>query len=145
MSEKRNRSNEPTSLGTLYVAAIMLLVVVLIGIVGYRVIEGYTFIESLFMVIITVATVGYKEVEPLSEPGMYFTIFLIVSSLGIFTYVITSVSRFVIDGGFKIIFKKRKLAKKIRNMDGHVIICGYGRNGKQSTIELGQHNQAFIV
>ena len=145
MPDKKKQNVEPTSLSTIYYAAIMLLVVILIGVVGYRVIEDYTFIESLFMVIITVATVGYKEVEPLSEPGMYFTIFLIISSFGIFAYVITSISRFVIDGGFRFIIKKRKLARRIRKMEGHVIICGYGRNGKQCTIELAEHNQPFIV
>ena len=62
MPDKKKQNVEPTSLSTIYYAAIMLLVVILIGVVGYRVIEDYTFIESLFMVIITVATVGYKEV-----------------------------------------------------------------------------------
>lgn len=145
MSDKKDKKLDPISLSTIYLAGILLLVVIIIGVIGYRVIEGYSFVQSLFMVVITVATVGYREVEPLSEAGMYFTIFLIISSLGIFGYVITSVSRFVIDGGFRYIFKKRKLVRRIMNMEGHVIVCGYGRNGKQSTIELGQHHQAFIV
>ncbi len=145
MNKKKDSNLRPISLSTIYLAGILLLVVVVIGVVGYRIIEGYSFVESLFMVIITIATVGYGEIRPLSPPGMFFTIFLIVTSLGVFGYVITSVSRFVIDGGFRYIFRKRKLVRRILRMEGHVIVCGYGRNGKQSTIELGEHHQPFIV
>jgi voltage-gated potassium channel len=142
---KDRKDQRSDSLNNLYLGGILLLVVILIGIVGYRIIEGYSFVESLFMVIITIATVGYSEVKPLSEPGMYFSVFLIISSLGIFGYVITSISRFVIDGGIRQIIKKRKLSRRIQHMEGHVIVCGYGRNGKQCTIELMNHHQPFIV
>ena len=125
MTDKGDQNLQSSGLSTLYLAGILLAVVVMIGVVGYRVIEGYTFVDSLFMVIITVATVGYSEVEPLSDPGKIFTVFLIVTSLGIFGYVITSISRFVIDGGFRYIFRKRKLVRRIHKMEGHVIVCGY--------------------
>ena len=145
MSDNKNKNLQTSSLSTIYLAAVLLMVVVLIGTIGYRIIEGYTFIEALFMVIITIATVGYSEIRPLSESGMVFTVVLIVSSLGVFAYVITSFSRFVIDGGIRNIIRKRKLVRRILTMEGHVIVCGYGRNGKQITIELKQHHQSFIV
>ncbi len=42
----------------------LLLIIGIIGTVGYMVIEGMTFTEAVYMTIITVATVGFKEVAP---------------------------------------------------------------------------------
>ena len=50
----------------------------MIGTIGYIIIEGYNFLEALYMTVITVASVGFNEVHPLSEAGRVFTIFLII-------------------------------------------------------------------
>ena len=115
MSKNSDPDLQTTSLNTIYLAALLLLINVAIGIVGYRIIEGFSFVDSLYMVIITVATVGFGEVAELTQPGKFFTIYLIVTSLGIFAYVVTSISRFVIDGGFRYILRKRKLIRRIKN------------------------------
>jgi len=138
---RRQRHNMSKTL----LAVIFLIVVVIIGIVGYRVIEGYTFEEALYMTVITMSTVGFTEVRALTPAGHLFTVFMIFASIGIFAYVLGTFSRFLIDGGFRDYTFNRKLDRRIKRMDGHVIICGYGRNGKQASIELSDHKRTFII
>ncbi|MEA1875678.1 MAG: potassium channel protein [Bacteroidota bacterium] len=136
--QSRNLSNT-------LLAVILLIVVIIIGIVGYQTIEGYTFEEALYMTVITMSTVGFTEVRALTPSGHLFTVFMIFASIGIFAYVLGTFSRFLIDGGFRDYTFNRKLGRRIKRMNGHVIICGYGRNGKQVSIELSNHKRTFII
>ncbi len=108
-------------------------------------IEGYNLLEALYMTIITVATVGFQEVHPLSSNGRLFTIFLIVTSFGTFAYAVSSISKYVLDGEFNQYYKNFKILTAISKLDNHVIICGYGRNGRQAAHVLKKHNTRFVV
>jgi len=119
--------------------------IVFLGIAGYMLIEQYSFFDAFYMTIITVATVGYNEVHPLSDAGRLFTAFLIITSFGTFAYAITSISRYVMDGEFNRYFKIYKVNESIKQLENHVIICGYGRNGKQAAHVLKKHKMRFVV
>jgi len=119
--------------------------VIIIGTVGYILIENYRLLDAFYMTIITIATVGYEEVHPLSDAGMLFTSFLIITSFGTFAYAVSSITRFVIDGEFNNLFKLQKLNSSIEKLSDHVIICGYGRNGRQAAQVLKKHNKRFVV
>jgi voltage-gated potassium channel len=129
----------------LYFSAIALLFTIGIGVVGFMTIEGYTFIEAFYMTMITVSTVGFEEVRQLSQQGMIFTSFLIIISFGLFAYFITSTTKFMMDGEFRKYLKRRKMDKDLKNLKGHVIVCGFGRNGKQAVTELMLHDEKIIV
>ena len=128
-----------------YIALGLLLAIVSIGVAGYMIIEGFEFTEAFFMTIITIATVGFREVQPLSTFGMYFTSFLIVFSFGIFAYAVSTFTRYVVDGAFRHLYKSRKVKTKIQRLKDHVVICGYGRNGKQAVNELLEHHIPLVV
>lgn len=132
------------SLNTGYVAFGLLFLVVVIGLLGYMVL-GFTFTEAFFMTIIKIATVGFKEVHELDPTGMWFTSLLIIFSFGIFAYAATTFGRYLIDGIFSNYYKDRNVKRKIDRLKNHVIICGYGRNGKQAAIELQEHGVEIIV
>lgn len=108
-------------------------------------IEKASFVDSLFMTTISITTVGYGEVVPLSEAGKWFTIFLLITSWGTFAFAITRITQFVVSGEINQYFKTRKLMKNITQLDKHVILCGYGRNGHQAAQVLKAHNIPFIV
>ena len=112
---------------------------------GYMFIEHYTLIDAFYMTIITVATVGFGEVHPLSDAGKIFTAFLIMTSFGIFAYSISLITRYIVDGEFQHFFKSYRMNNTIEKIENHVIICGYGRNGRQAAHVLKQHNQRFVV
>jgi voltage-gated potassium channel len=97
------------------------------------------------MTIITISTVGFREVQPLSSNGKMFTVFLIVTSFGIFAYTIRAVSSYIFTGEFRRYFKQRKLDKTLGHLKDHVIICGYGRNGSRAAQEFKAHRVDIVV
>ncbi len=124
---------------------IVLHVIILIGIIGYMVIEKYTFVEALYMTTISVTTAGFQEVRPLSEDGRLFTMFLLITSWISFAFVITRITEFVISGEINKYFKTRRMLSSINQLTGHVIVCGYGRNGHQACHTLTQNKIPFVV
>ena len=118
---------------------------VTIGVSGYMIIEDFTFIEALYMTIITISTVGFGEVGDLSTAGRLFTIFLILTNLGVFTYGISVISSLLLDGNLASRYRQFKMLKTIEKMDGHIIICGYGNTGKEASRLLRRQGKDFIV
>jgi len=126
--------------------SLMLIIIpISVGVIGYMIIEGYSFLDALFMTVITIATVGYGEVKPLSDVGKIFTIILIISNLGVFAYAISLVTSILIQGDFFEKFKKNKMKNKIALLHNHVIICGYGRNGKEAAEILKRNKIKFVI
>jgi len=132
------------SIKHLYLTGLLLITIVVIGSIGYS-LMGFTFAEAIYQTIITVATVGFEEVHPLDNKGMWFTTALVVTSFGIFAYAVTTFTRFIVEGVFRNSFKDSKVKRKIGRISNHVVICGYGRNGKQAAIELSQHQVPVVV
>ena len=129
----------------LYISVILIVLIVCIGIAGYIILEHYNFLDAFYMTVITVATVGFQEVHPLDDQGKIFTAFLIITSFGTFAYAVTSISKYVVDGEFNQYFKNLKVNSAIEKLDKHVIICGFGRNGKQAAHVLKKHKTRFVV
>src|SRR5436189_4145207 len=97
----------------LYLAGGLILAVLLVGVLGFILIEHYSFLDSIFMTVITVATVGYQEVNPLSAAGKVFTSFLIIFSIGTFAYAVSVFTKYIIEGEFQTYFKHYKVNKEI--------------------------------
>ena len=126
-------------------AGLFVLFAVAIGVTGYHFIEGYTFVDALYMTMITISTVGFREVEPLSTGGKIFTVFLVLISVGTVAYAISAVSQHFVEEQFSSILRgtrKRIISRKMKN---HVIICGFGRNGSQSARDLAFQNRPCVV
>lgn len=128
-----------------FIPLVVMLTLWLIGTIGYVLIDSYTWFDAFYMTIITVATVGYGEVKPLTDSGKIFTALLILTSFGTFAYAVSSITKFVFEGEFNDFYKNRKLNSTIEKLSDHVIICGYGRNGRQAAQVLKKHNQRFVV
>jgi len=122
----------------------MIILIGVIGTSGYSQIEGLTIIDALYMTVITVSTVGFREVHELSDNGKLFTILLIVFSLGIFTYAITTLTSLIIEGQLMNIIKGYRIKKRYK-MENHIIVVGYGRNGQQVVKELIAHDNKYVV
>jgi len=129
----------------LILPVVMLLLTILCGTLGYMIIEHFSLLEALYMTVITISTVGFTEVRPLSAEGRMFTIFLILVNLGLFTYFVTLLTRFFSDGEFIKLYKQIKMENSIQHLKQHVIICGFGRNGKESAQILFNNKIPFVV
>ncbi|MBL7892824.1 MAG: potassium channel protein [Bacteroidia bacterium] len=129
----------------IYLAIALIIAITFIGIIGFVLIEGYGFFDAFYMTIITIATVGFQEVHPLSDAGRLFTSVLIITSFGTFAFAVTAISQYVIDGELNSYFRNLRVTNEIKKLENHVIICGYGRNGKQAAHVLKNHNQRFVV
>ena len=116
-----------------------------IGTLGYILLSGFSFVDALYMTVITVTTVGFGEVQPFTPEEKIFTIFLILSSITVFGYAISSFSEYLVSGRLFEHFKHRKVEKQISRLKGHTIVCGYGRNGKQAILKLKNYNKDFVV
>ncbi len=104
--------------------------IIIFGTFGYMLIEGWGFLDALYMTIITLTTVGYSEVQALSRPGRIYTMVLIFSGFGFFVYAAGAVVQFMVEGQIRTILGRRRLDRKIDRMKAHYIICGYGRIGR---------------
>ena len=114
----------------LVVAGGLLVAILATGTIGFRLIEGWSFMDALYMTVITATTVGYQEVHPLGEAGRAFNIFLIFFGLGTTTYVAATVIQFMVEGRIRAILGRRRLDRKIDRLSQHYIVCGYGRIGR---------------
>ena len=97
----------------IYVALFGFALVILGGTVGYMILENFNFIEANYMTVITVGSVGYMEVHPLSDAGRIFTIILIICNIATFTFFITVLSRYFLDGEFLQTYKLLKMENQI--------------------------------
>ena len=126
-------------------SALLVFLVLAAGTAGYSLIEGWGFLDSLYMTVITITTVGYREVHRLDRAGIVFTIFLIFFGLGIILYILNTGAKILIEGEFAQLLGRRKLEKRIKKLSSHFIICGYGRMGKIISREFQANGTEFVV
>jgi len=129
----------------IYLALAFVFGVVVFGSVGYVLVEGYTWVEALYMTVITVSTVGFGEVRELSDNGMVFTTVLIMGSLGTFAYSISALTTYFVNGEYRNTFKEARLKHEVDKLSGHVIVCGLGRVGEMAVQELLDHATPVVV
>lgn len=126
-------------------AIILLIVLLFIGIVGFKIMTNYSWVDAVYMTVITITTVGFGEVQPLDNEAKIFTIFLILTSVVIVGYAIKVITEYILSKNDVEELKQKKMQKKIDGLNNHIIICGYGRNGKQAAKKLMAHDKPFVV
>jgi voltage-gated potassium channel len=130
-------------------AGAILLVIILIGTVGYWFIGGrqYSFVDTLYMTVITITTIGFQEVIDLSgnPGGRIFTIFIAISGIGIMAYIITNLTALIVEGELTKSFRRRKMEKIAGNYRGHYIICGLGSVGCYIANELHATKRPHVL
>lgn len=131
--------------GKTAIVLFLLLLFLGIGTTGYMFIEQYSFVDAMYMTVITLSTVGFGEVNQLSENGRIFTILLILSGVGVLAYAASIFAEELISGKLMNRYKKRNVEKKIKKLENHVVICGFGRNGRQAARKLVTYKKPFVV
>ena len=142
---KASLNRVPSSLLSIRVGFAALAVDLCAGVAGFMVIEGYRLTDAFYMTIITLSTVGYTEVEPLTETGKVFASLYILVNIGLFAYILSVFSYYVIQGELFKNMHLNMINSEINKLDQHVILCGYGRYGKEAASHLLSHRIPFVV
>jgi voltage-gated potassium channel len=123
----------------------LLVLTVAYGTVGYRVLEGWSWLDSVYMTMITLTTVGYREVQPLDAGGQVFTISLLglgvvtlLSAVGVGTDLLAS-------GELGTALRRRRLRKRLGGLGDHSVICGFGRVGRAAAEDFAREGVRFAV
>jgi voltage-gated potassium channel len=124
---------------------VILLIVVFVGIVGYRVIEHWTLLESVYMVITTVLTIGFQEMHPLSAAGRVLTLAIAIAGVGTAIYAAGQAAEIIVEGEILGYRMRRKMDKRIREMKDHYIISGFGRVGHQVAADFAAAQIPYVI
>lgn len=143
--------NIPSELSTLvpesqyYRAMLALVTLIFSSTFGLMWVEGYTFLEGLYMTIITISTVGYGEVNELSQHGRTLMMCVIMVSMVTLAYTVSLISKSLVDSLFQADIQRKKNRKKIRKMTGHTIVIGCGRTGREAVQRLVSYDRQVVV
>lgn len=122
-----------------------LVVLPAVGVAGYCWIEGWPLLDALYMTVTTLSTVGYGEVHPLSPAGKLFTMGLIAGGGLVAAFAVTQVAQVIFSGEWRRHWEHRKQVRMLDNLTNHVIVCGYGRVGRNVVEELRAEGIPFVV
>ena len=126
-------------------AAALLGVIIVYGVTGYMLIDGWNLLDAFYMVIITISTVGYTEIHPQSPAGRIFTSSLIVTGVGTMLYGFGVFAETLADNAFGKYRRDRQLERSLNQLHDHFILCGYGRIGTEIVAEFEDHKVPYAV
>ena len=129
----------------LTLAAGFLVGIIVVGAVGYMLIEGWNFMDAFYMTIISITTTGFSEVHPLDTAGRLFTIFLIIGGAGGAVYALTVIVQYVMEGQLGSALWRRNMKNRINHLKNHFILCGYGRVGQEIAHILSDEKAEFVI
>jgi len=125
--------------------ALGLALALLYGVAGYMLLEGWRFLDALYMTVTTLTTVGFREVRPLDDGGMVFTLTVITIGVGLVLTTVTVVAQWVLEGQWGERTRRNRMQHRIDALAGHFIVCAYGRVGWAVARELEAQGASFVV
>ncbi|NOZ50553.1 MAG: potassium channel protein [Chloroflexi bacterium] len=135
----------PVDLRRLTLALALLVGILIVGTVGYTSLTSASLLDSFYMTIITVTTVGFGERVPMNQTAMLFTTGLIVASVVWGAWALQSALSTILSDEFRHAVQQLRSIRGIRLMEGHTILCGFGRIGRAAAAELARNNEPFVV
>jgi len=125
--------------------ALGVLITLVGGTAGFVLIEGYPVFDAFYMTLTSVTTVGYGEIHPLSTAGRVFNSFLLLFGVTVILLAVGAMTQTVIELELNHYFGKRRTKNMIDKLDGHIILCGFGRVGRGAAEELRKSGTPFVV
>ncbi len=115
------------------------------GTVGYMVLEGYGFVDAVYMTVTTLTAVGFGEVEPLDSVGRLFTLSLIVVGISALFTLLAVLTSLVASGQFGRSLTRRSMRRRTDTLRGHYVVCAFGRVGRSAVEELLSEGAEVVV
>jgi voltage-gated potassium channel len=123
----------------------LLAVTVVYGTVGYWALEGWSWLDSLYMTVITLTTVGYREVQPLDAGGQVFTISVLLFGVVTLLSAISVGTELLVSGELGAKMRRRRVRRQLDSLADHFIICGFGRVGRTAAEDFAREGVPFAV
>ncbi|MDQ7085840.1 MAG: NAD-binding protein [Sulfurovum sp.] len=124
---------------------ILTVLIMLIGSLGYMIIEDYPLMDAIYQAGITFTTVGFGEQHPLSDIGRIFTITLIIFGFLVFSIAVGIIAEVVKKGDFQKTLKERKMLYNIARLKHHFVVCYHNEFTIQVTKQLRENHIPFVV
>jgi voltage-gated potassium channel len=115
------------------------------GVSGYMLLEGWPFLDALYMTVTTFTTVGFREVRPLDDAGRVFTLSVIAIGVALVLITIALAAQWVIEGQWGERTRRRRMQRRIDGLSDHYLICAYGRVGRAIAREFEAEGVSFVV
>ena len=123
------------------IPVIMLIIVSMLGTLGYVLIDNMSLIDAFYQTGITFTTVGFGEIAPISYQGRVFTIVLIILGFAIFTYSLGMLNEVLGRGRLTSLFRERAMLYKVARLKNHFVIFFHN----EYAVELGRQLRAAHV
>src|SRR6266478_9839196 len=115
------------------------------GAAGFRLIEGWSLLDSLYVSAQTVTTVGYGDLTPTTKNGRIFSTLFMLAGVGVVLYALTTTVQTIVQSELVATFGQRRRSRKMSKLRNHFIICGAGRVGSHLVRDLLRTNESFVV
>jgi voltage-gated potassium channel len=117
----------------------------LLGTVGFRVAEHETWFDAFYRTLTTITTVGDNSLRPLTVAGRVFNAVLILFGVTAIFLALGAMTQTIIELQLEDRFGERRRRRMIESLHGHFIICGYGRVGRNASLEFQRTGARFLV
>ena len=124
---------------------ILTVLMMLIGTLGYIIIDNFSLMDAIYQTGITFTTVGYGEIAPISDAGRLFTITLIILGFGVFSFSVGILVEVLNKGELLKIIKERSMLYDIARLKNHYVICNHNEFTIQLTLQFRQNHIPFVV
>ena len=125
--------------------AVSLGAVFLTAVIAFRFAGNYSWLESIWMVVVTISTVGFAEHSESAPAIQIITIALILFGVSAAAYTCGGFIQLMLEGEVERVLGRKKMTRELSNIQGHIIICGFGRLGHDLAKQLGHRNETFVV
>lgn len=115
------------------------------GMIGFRLTEGWPWFECFYCTLMTVSTVGARPENQLSKAGREFNVVVLFLGLGVMGFAISSFARWVVESELGMRFGRRRMDKEIAELRDHFIVCGLGRVGRRVALEIMQRGVPLVA
>lgn len=126
-------------------AVFLIIILFLAGVAGFHYIADYSWLDAFYMTIITASTAGFGEIEPLGHDAKIFTSLLIIANILVYAYAITIISEHILSAQFIKNLMRKRMENVVNRYKDHVILVGFGRNGKQAFQKLKTYGKQVVV
>jgi len=124
---------------------ILLQVIMMVGTLGYMIIDDFNILDAIYQTGITFTTVGFGEIAPISQAGRMFTITLIIFGFLIFTVSITALIQVLDKGNLLELYKERRMLYKIARLRNHFVIFNHNEYTVQLAEQFRENHIPFVI